>query len=309
MTGLVRTVLGDVPATELGPTYCHEHLLARPPAHVVGESLDLVLDDEERAAAEVASFRDAGGGGLVDVTTREWGRDPEGLRRLSKRTGAHVLATTGHLSEEVWRGVLPLERIAEPALVDELVRELTEGIDGTGVRAGVIKAGSSHGRVTADERRLFRAAAAAQQATGAAITTHTTAGTAALEQVDVLEKAGARLGHVCIGHVDRRLDWDEHVELARRGVFLGYDCVSKEQYHPDSERARFIVRLSENGFGDRICLSGDLARRSYLEAWGGRPGYRYILDRFLPLLRAAGLGEAETRRLVVDNAARLLAWT
>jgi 5-phospho-D-xylono-1,4-lactonase len=124
-------------------------------------------------------------------------------------------------------------------------------MDGTDVRAGVIKVSSSLDRVTDPEARVIRAAAAAQRETGAPITTHTTAGTAAMAQVRALERAGADLSHVCVGHLDRRLVWEDHLELARTGVFLGYDCVGKEQHQPDAERVRFILRLVEAGHGWR----------------------------------------------------------
>jgi 5-phospho-D-xylono-1,4-lactonase len=305
VSGFVRTVLGDVEPSALGPTYCHEHLVTRPAARF-GD--DLRLDDEERTADELERFRAAGGSAIVDTTTPEFGRDAPALRRLADRTGVHVVASTGHVSEEYWRGVLELDRRSEDDLVAEYVSELSRGIADTSIRAGVVKGGTSSGGPTADEAKLLRAAAAAQRETGAPITTHTTAGTGALEQTALLADAGADLTHVCIGHVDRLLDWGLHLELARRGVFLGYDCVSKEQYAPDEERVRFIVRLVEEGHGGQVCLAGDLARRTYLEAWGGSPGYRYILESFLPRLRAAGLGEEQARTLVVDNPARFLTW-
>jgi phosphotriesterase-related protein len=129
-------------------------------------------------------------------------------------------------------------------------------MDGTDVRAGVIKVGSSLDRVTELEHRVIRAAAAAQRETGAPITTHTTAGTAAIQQVRALEAAEADRSHVGVGHLDRRLVWDDHLALARTGVFLGYDCVGKEQYQPDAERVRFIVRLAEAGHARQVLLAG-----------------------------------------------------
>jgi phosphotriesterase-related protein len=299
-------VRGDVAPETLGPTYCHEHLLTRPAPHVGGD--DLVLDDDSKALAELALFRGAGGRTIVEVTTPEFGRDAAGLALLAERAGVNVVASTGHVSEEYWRGVLDLDAVSEADLAAEFVRDLLDGIDGTGVPAGVVKVGTSLDVATTTERKVIRAAAAAQRETRAPITTHTTAGTGALEQARLLELAGAQLDRVCIGHLDRRLVWDEHLELARRGVFLGYDCVSKEQYEPDSKRADFVVRLVEAGHGRQICLSGDLARRSYLESWGGAPGYRYLLERFLPLLAEHGLAEGDARRLVVENPAGLLAW-
>ncbi len=304
----MRTVTGDVAPGDLGATYCHEHLLTRPGEHLTRDDPDLVLDDEERAAGELAAFVNAGGRTIVEVTTPEFGRDAAGLRRLARKSGVNVVAVTGHVSEDYWRGVIDLEAAPEEALVEEMVVDLLEGMDGTESCAGIIKVGSSEGRITPTERKIIRAAARAQRETGAPITTHTTAGTAAIEQVRALEAAGADLGRVCIGHIDRRLVWEEHAQLAAAGVFLGYDCISKEKYVADVERARFIAALAARGYGDRICLSGDLARRSYLTTWGGSPGYGYILERFLMLLADAGLDEAPRRALVVENPARLLTW-
>jgi predicted metal-dependent phosphotriesterase family hydrolase len=308
VTPFVRTVRGDVPPEVLGATYCHEHLRTRPTGEWTGGDPDLVLDDERRALAELGLFRDAGGGTIVEVSTEELGRDPDGLRRLAERSGAHIVAATGHICETYWRGVVDVGARTEDELSGGFVRDLVEGINGTIVRAGVIKVGSSEGGPTRTERRVMRAAVAAHRSTGAPITTHTTAGTAPLQQLDVLEAAGVASDRVCVGHLDRRLDWDEHAEVARRGAFLGYDCIAKEQYQPDAERVRFILGLVELGYGGRILLAGDMARRSYLRSWGGGPGYPFILGSFLPGLVSAGLSEDAARALVVENPARFLVW-
>jgi predicted metal-dependent phosphotriesterase family hydrolase len=308
MDGLVRTVTGDVAPEALGPTYAHEHLLTRPMGEQVRDDPDLVLDDEQRAAVELRTFVQAGGRALVEASTVELGRNPAGLRRLARRTGVHVVAATGHVCEQYWRGALDVEAKGEQELLDGFVRDLTVGMDGTDIRAGVIKVGSSLDRVTDPEARVIRAAAAAQRETGAPITTHTTAGTAAMAQVQTLERAGADLSHVCVGHLDRRLVWEDHLALARTGVFLGYDCVGKEQYQPDAERVRFILQLVAAGHGRQVLLAGDMARRRYLGAWGGGPGYRFILLEFLPRLRAAGLEDAAAQALVMANPASFLTW-
>jgi predicted metal-dependent phosphotriesterase family hydrolase len=86
-------------------------------------------------------------------------------------------------------------------------------------------------------------------------------------------------------------------------VFLGYDCVGKEQYQPDAERVRFIMRLAEEGHARQVLPAGDMARRRYLRAWAGYP---FILREFLPRLRAAGLPDADA--LVVANPARFVTW-
>jgi 5-phospho-D-xylono-1,4-lactonase len=304
----VRTVLGEIDSATLGRTYCHEHLLTRPGPRFTADGPDMVLDDEDRSAVELATLKEAGGHALVEASTPEFGRDASGLRRLSERTGVHVVCCTGHVSEEYWRGVLDIDRRSESELGEEFTSEIVDGIGGSGVRAGVIKVGTSLDAMTEAEARVLRAAARAQAATGAPITTHTTAGTAAMDQIRVLDQAGADPAQVCVGHLDRRLVWRDHLDVARAGAYLGYDCISKEKYEPDRRRVEFIRRLFEAGFGDHILLSSDMARRSYLRAWGGGPGYAYILSSFVPALVRDGLPAPAVEGLLVANPARFLSF-
>lgn len=305
MEGLIRTVRGDIDASSFGPAYIHEHLITEPRA---GQGSDLHLDDPLRMAAELADFREAGGRGLLEATTPEFGRDPEGLRRLSESTGVHVVAVTGHQHEDFWRDVVDLEGPDEAVLEHRFVRDLTEGMDGTATRAGAIKVGTSLDRITSAEAKVIRAAGSAHRTIGAPVVTHTTAGTMALSQLEALERAGVDPARICVGHLDSRLIWEEHLELARRGAFLGYDQISKDKYGSDEERARFIIRLIEAGFGDQICLGGDMARRSYHPFFGGGPGLTHILTSFSALLERGGLSREGWRSLLIDNPARLLAW-
>lgn len=301
----VRTVLGDVDAASLGVTYGHEHVFFNP---VLDRGSDFVRTERAPALEEVNRFRSVGGSALVDATVAELGRDPAGLRHISEGSGVHIVAPCGHTAEEWWEGALDLDRRSETELFEEMVTELTEGIGGTGVRAGIIKVGTSWDEVTDAEARIIRAAARAQQATGAPITTHTTAGTMGREQVRLLDQAGADLAKVCIGHLDRRLVLEEHLEVAGTGVYLGYDQISKERYAPDENRIELLARLVEGGFGDRVILAGDMARRSDLPAWGGGPGLVHIATSFATLLRRHRLG-SEVDRLLVDNPRRFLAWS
>lgn len=305
----VHTVLGEVPADELGVTYVHEHLLTLPGEHLTKGSDDITLQDIDRSAAELELFAQAGGEAMVELTCPEYGRDAAGLAELSRRTGVKLIAATGHIMEGYWKGVIDIGAISDEDLRAEMLRDLTEGFpEAPDVRAGIIKVGTSRDQVTRDEERMLRAAADVQRETGAPISTHTTAGTVPLEQVRIFEEAGADLSHVLIGHQDRRLNWDDHLAVVEAGCFIGYDCISKEHYERDSDRIELIKRLIAEGYGDRICLSGDLARRSYMTSYGGGPGFTYILWRFLPWLRQAGVAEEDARRMVVDNPARFLAW-
>lgn len=309
VSGMVRTVRGDVTPDELGQVYCHEHLFTDP-GYVAGDpdARDIVLDDPDASAAELEIFRRAGGGTVVDLTTAEYGRSPARLRDISARTGVHVVAATGHIMEPYWRGVVDIAARSHDDLVAEMVTDLTEGFSQEpSVRAGVIKVGTSPGAVHPDEARMFRAAAEAQARTGAAIFTHTSGGELPREQVRMLDEAGADLTRVLIGHQDRRLHWEDHLAVVESGASIAYDCISKEQYLPDLDRIDFLGRLVKEGHAERICLSGDLARRSYLTSYGGGPGLSYILWRFVPWMRQQGIADEDIRRFLTTNPARLLA--
>jgi predicted metal-dependent phosphotriesterase family hydrolase len=304
----VRTVLGDIAPDKLGVTYCHEHLITLPGEHLSKGSDDMTLDDLDSSAAELELFAQAGGRAVVELSAPEYGRDAAGLAELSRRTGVHVIAATGHIMEGYWRGVLDVGAISDQELRDEMLRDLTEGFgEAPDVRAGVIKVGTGR-EVHPDEERMLRLAAQVQQETGAPISTHTTAGNIPLEQVRIFQEAGADPAHTIIGHQDRRLVWEDHLAIVEAGFHIGYDCVSKEQYERDLDRIDFIKRLIAEGYADRICLSGDIARRSYMTSYGGGPGFTYILWRFVPWLWQSGVSREDTDKMLIHNPARLFAW-
>ncbi len=302
---IIRTVTGDITATELGITYLHEHLLTMPPPAV--KDRDLELSNEAAIEQEVRRFYEAGGRCIVELSPKDYGRNPEGLWRLSSATGVHIVAITGWIREAsytTWTSGRDVHQIA-----DEMIADLQQGMDGTTIRAGAIKAGSSLNKITAEEEKVFRAAAIAHRETGALVTTHTEAGTMGLEQVELLKAGGVPAERILIGHTDRNLDWDYHLALAHTGVTLGYDQISKDKYYPDFERILFIRRLVENGFADQIALSGDMARQSYFPAYGGwkGPGFTYILWRFAPWLVEEGVESHIVTRMLTETPRRLLA--
>jgi 5-phospho-D-xylono-1,4-lactonase len=302
---LIRTVRGDINPSDLGACYLHEHVLCVPPPDVTDR--DLEMDSEAAAIQELTWFKQAGGRALVDMTPADYGRDAKGLRRISEATGVHIIAATGHHNEK-YSGRIVIDKSIDE-LADRFSRDVTEGVDGTDIPAGVIKAASSLNTFTVNEEKVFRAAARAHHLTGATISTHTELGTMGLEQIQLLISEGVEPERIIIGHVDRKLEWDYHLTLWKTGVTLSYDQISKEKYAPDSLRVEFILRAVKAGFGKQIVLGGDLARKSYWPSYGtgGGPGLTYILWRFIPWLRSEGLSEEAIQDLLVHNPARVLA--
>lgn len=279
----IETVLGSVAPETLGPIYHHEHILSSPPRRIADKDPDLVLDSVDAIIQELEDFKAAGGTAICDASAIDYGRDVQGVAEVARRSGVHIIVTAGFnkgLYFEPWVADTPIEELHA-----RLVREITEGIDGTVHRAGQLKFGTSYGRMTEVEEKTARAACRAQRDTHAPLFTHTESGTLALEQLDLMREEGVDTSRVCIGHLDRNPDLWMIRQVARSGAFVSIDQVSKVKYYTDQVRIDLIIELVRLGLQRHILLSGDLARRSYLRAYGGGPGFAYILGRFIPRLR------------------------
>ncbi|MFN2521126.1 MAG: phosphotriesterase [Candidatus Limnocylindria bacterium] len=298
------TVAGPIDGEALGHTQTHEHLLCAFDRSWRG--LVHILADVDVLAGELARYREAGGGTLVDLTPDGLGRDVVGLRTAAERSGVRVVAATGLYREPYYPD--SVRTSTAPELAEVFQRELREGIGDSGVRAGVIgEIGTWRHGISPAEERVFRAAAIAQAATGAPILTHTWFGELALEQVDVLRSEGADLGRVVIGHFGDRRDLDLQLRVLDTGASLGIDHVGLTDVQSDEERARTVATLVRRGFGAQLFLSCDVSFTTRLHAYAGL-GYDVMMTGFVPLLRGAGLTDRELRMLFVDNARRLLAY-
>ena len=293
--GSVQTVIGVVDPEDLGITYPHEHLINLQTEET--RDPDFVLDSVEKAIEEVGHFKKAGGQTIVEMTPINSGRSLKKLEEVAKRTGTNIIAATGF-----FRGPYQdwVNSSSEEELSKLFVKEVERGIEGTDIKAGVIKIGSSYNHIRPDEERVIRAAAKAHLATGAPISSHTEIGTMGLEQLEILEEEGANLEKVIIGHLDRNPDYNYHKAVAEKGAFVEYDCIGKIKYYPDSMRVELIIKLIKEGYGGNILLSGDMGRRSYWKAYGGGPGLDYILTKFVPRLRREAL-DGGLKTTVVDD--------
>ena len=344
-TGLVQTVLGPVQPEALGPTLTHEHLLidflcmfdppddpderSRAFQPLTLENLgwvrygpfrnrdNLLRLDEESAISEVARYQQAGGETIVDVTTIGIGRNPAALERIAQATGLHIVMGAGYYTDAVHPSGM-IDR-TEDELAQVMIADLTTGVGDTGVRAGIIGELGCSWPLTPNERKVLRAGALAQQETGAAITIHPGRDeTAPREILDVLAEAGADLGRVIMGHLDRTIATpDTLLALAASGCYLEYDLFGWEiSYYPlsaldmpnDAQRIAFVRQLIEAGHGSRILLAHDIFGKHAMTKYGGY-GYTHILQNIVPRFREQGIGEDTIQSMLVANPARILAWT
>jgi predicted metal-dependent phosphotriesterase family hydrolase len=306
---VIRSVLGDIKTTQLGLTLSHEHLLWSIPEPFKDEDPDLGFDDPEMAINELKLFQRVGGAAIVEMTTAEIGRKPEDLVNISRASDIHILAATGHHKDKFSR--LPLAELSVEAIMEKITREINVGIDGTDIKAGVIKAATSKDQATPSERKVIQAVGQAFKETGAPVSTHTEAGTFALEQIKLLMDAGVPPERMLIGHLDRGLPEQLYLAIARTGVYLGFDQIGKEKYWLDSERIRIIMTLVIAGYTNRILLSGDMARKSNWISYGPEcgPGLAYIPTRFQSKLIKAGIPKDLLHEVMLENPSRFFAIT
>lgn len=294
----VMTALGPIPSAALGLTLHHEHVFAKP-ADVGADDPDLLLDSVDAAVAELEDAFAHGLRGIVDMTPADYGRDAASILWIAQRVPVHVIVVTGHHKHRhvaPWVGDATIADIAA-----KNIEEILNGIDGTSMRAGVIKAGTSLNEITEVEERVLRAAAQAHLATGTPISTHTDRGTMALEQIGILRDEGVDPGRVVVGHLDFALDEDYLLRVLDTGAFVSFDQVSKTKYAADEDRASMLTKLAARGHLRQLLVSGDLARKSYWLSYGGAPGFRYLVESFPVTLMEAGFAAHEVRTLLIDN--------
>ncbi|WP_084104316.1 phosphotriesterase [Demequina sp. NBRC 110056] len=319
--GTVATYSGDTHAADLGVTLMHEHLFVRQP------ELDGVLPDPEwdaqgaveRAVELLKRLFAHGVRTLVDLTVPGIGRDATLVGEVARRSPVAIVASTGWYTTTVLPPALqaqgPGRLVDGPDLLSALfVADLTRGIAGTEVRAGMIKVASAGSGITEDVRRVFAAAAHAHAETGAPITTHSDplAG-GGPDQQDLLESLGVDLTRVVIGHAGDGSDLTLLRRIADRGSFLGFDRFGMEHTAPDARRVDNLVRLIELGYADRVVLSHDAAVHSRVTPPSWRATHtphwhmEHLHRTILPALRERGVSEGTLATMMIDNPRRILA--
>ena len=347
----VMTVTGPVDSSELGMTLSHEHLLIdltgyveRPAwasrAKFTDEKVQLdnldqmrrnpyanldncLLGDVDMAIHEIGQFQRLGGRTVVDVTNPDIGRDPLGLREIAFATGLNIIAGCGHYVHAAHPAELSSSTV--DTVGERMIRDISIGIDGTRVRAGIIGEIGTTDPIHPREQLVLKAAAVAHLQTGVAISIHMHPPYRYGHDVlDLLESEGVNPTYVVLGHLDGTLanidiSLDEAVEnhrsLAARGCFIEYDLCGNDGYFEhsglswwlpsDQQRAMALRRLIDMGHGTQLLLSHDVGHKHYLTSYGGW-GYGHILRTFTQSMAAYEITPQEIHSMLVENPARML---
>ena len=170
----IMTVGGPIASDQLGFTSMHEHILSdcsmfrkrarktcfiptrrtvKPEEkltlenrsalrhNIVLSTDNMQLNDEAMMTAEVDDFKAGGGDAIVEVSAPGIRNSPDDLmafRRISERTGVHIVASTGLYAQDTWPGCYR-DRTFEQ-FSSFLRSEIDQGIGDTGIMPGHIKA-------------------------------------------------------------------------------------------------------------------------------------------------------------------------
>jgi phosphotriesterase-related protein len=282
---------------------------------------NMIMGDVEEAIAELMLYKRMGGMCVAEASCIGLRRDPKGLRQISGATGVHIMCSTGwYISASHPPFVLEssLEELSE-----SMVKELTEGIGNSGIRAGFIKAAMSARTpdvpFTGEEEKVLRAGARAQSLTGAALTMHPAhhAGLAkhGHTYLDIILQEGGDLQKCILNHTDFWYsDLEYQTSLLDRGVTLAYDQFGSEDYYSpgrckpsDQARVQGVVSLLKAGYAGQLVLSNEAARKTHLKKYGGY-GYAHVLENIVPDLRYFGVEEKHIHAMLVENPRRLFSF-
>jgi phosphotriesterase-related protein len=316
----VSTYRGPASHEDLGPTLMHEHIFVRNP------ELEMNIPDAEwnpdmaveTAVQGLAELHGLGIRTIVDLTVPGLGRDTRLVAQVAERAPVNLVAATGWYTPNVLPTFFQfhgpgrqIDRL-DP-LIELFVRDISDGIAGTGVRAGMMKVMTDADGITADVARVMTAAAIAHQETGTPITTHShPASRNGLLQQAFLSQRGVAADRIVIGHCGDSEDLGYLRELMDNGSTIGMDRFGMEQVLSDERRVRTLLSLLELGYADRMVISHDAAFYSHVTppSWRARAAPRWRMDTIsrsiLPMLRTAGVSGDLIEQMMVRNPRRIL---
>lgn len=298
---MIRTVTGDINDNEIGCTLSHEHLYFD--LRKVRNDNDSYIVEYGDIKEELNEISKLGINTIVEVTTIDMQRNVEKLKKISLKSGINIIASTGFYLHEYHSESMKEMSIDEIANI--FIKEITEGIEGTSIKAGVIgEIATSLNNIYESEQKVFEAASIAANKCGCAITTHCQSGTMALEQIEIFSKYNVDLSKVILGHMDLNLDRNYLTTILQTGVNIGFDTYGKTSYNSDEDRTKMLLELIELGFENQIVISQDISRRSYLKNFGG-VGYDHISKTLNSLLNKNIITQDILNKLLIENPKRI----
>ena len=307
----VETMTGPISTADLGFTLMHEHIFHR--SEGVEYNFPFVWDQQaevDHAIETLTQLKAKGVDTILDPTVLGLGRDIPLLLPIVEKAGIQVIVATGIYTYNELPFYFQNRDIDHMA--DVFVHDIELGIEGTDVKAAVLKCCTDVPGVTPGVEKVLRAVARSHLRTGVPITTHTHAPTRrGLEQQDIFASEGVDLRRVIIGHSGDSEDLDYLTKLADRGSYIGMDRFGLEAILSTEKRVAVVIKLCQMGYAERMVLSHDAMvyfdryEPEVINAFGPNWNYFHIIDNVIPALREAGVSQQQIDTMTRDNPRRI----
>jgi phosphotriesterase-related protein len=311
----IETVAGRIDSTQLGTTLMHEHVFVLD-TEILQNYPEEWGDEDQRiadAAVRMNELKSRGVDSIVDLTVTGLGRYIPRIQRIAAQTKLNIIVATGIYTYcdlphyFAYRG--PGTILGGPELIaDMFVRDIQQGIAGTGVKAGILKCATDEPGLTPAVERVLRATAQAHRRTGVAISTHTHARKrVGLDQQRVFREEGVDLSRVVIGHSGDTTDLDYLEQLVSDGSYLGMDRFGIDTILSFEDRVQTVVQMCQRGHAGKLVLSHDAACYNHwlperqLPAILPRWNYLHIHNDVIPALKRGGVTDEQLRTMLIDN--------
>jgi phosphotriesterase-related protein len=299
----IITVTGEIPASAIGKTLHHEHILV----DFIGAdstgyerwNRDSVI---EKVLPYLLEIKKLGYKTLVECTPAYLGRDPLLLKILSEKSGIQIITNTGYYSA-VGAKFLPQHAFEESAeqLAERWIDEAKNGIEGTGIYPGFIKIAVERKPLEEINRRVVEAACIAHKATGLVIMSHTGPAVPAFQELEILKEFGVSPSAFIWTHAHNENDFNRQIEAARKGAWIAFDNFNPGRLEKFVE---FALLMKREGMLNKLLFSHDAGWYKPGEPNGGEfRGFTEIEELLIPALEKSGLSQPDIYQIFSANPA------
>jgi len=315
----IQTIRGAIDTSQLGRVLIHEHVFLMDMEYTYNYRPDFFEDATiEQAANRLNALKAAGIDTIIDLTVLGLGRHMPSLVKIAPLTELNIVVSTGAYTFDAvpapfqFYGPGLLKDVPEEPMVEHFVKDITEGIAGTGIKAGMLKCAIDEPGLQPGVERVMRAIARTNVITGTPITVHT----APLQETglivqQVLTEEGVDLEDVVIGHCGDTTDIDYLMKIADKGSILGMDRFGVEFVISMEQRVQTIAEMVKRGYADQLTLSHDCCCwadffPSIDDYHAAMPNHNYlhIHNDVIPALIEAGVSQSDIDKMFIDNPRR-----
>ncbi len=305
----INTTLGRIDIDRLGKVDIHDHII------LDGSKNETIPEDfhhidVDLISREVAAWKAAGGGAIVDSSPIGAGRNIELLNETSVHSQVPFIVTSGFHKLSYYEKDHWLNSASETEIAEILFAECEEGVllndsrphqsKRSTTKANMLKIGVDAEGISPLGSKLLNAVAKTGNLLGIPLMIHTEPGVPFDTLVDTLESIKFDPNRVIICHMGKSLDLELHRALAGRGYYLEFDEMVRPS--PSLPKLASTIRsLFDEGFGGAVLFAGDLARRGYWSCYGGSPGLPFLITSLDEFLLDLGISQEILDKIWIEN--------